>query len=494
MQNIDKLLGDNRVKIPDYLLKKSTVVDTDKVHNKLKKLQERANKINKNNNRYKFRPVALGEKDAYNFGASQIISNPSLYAQPRNNDNEKIDELLRIAKITAFKSREQLDDVEYEEAIKQFLFEFAPSISKYNLYSKIHSIFNIFSDKNYTERNFDKDYLGKTDANEYIKSMEKNIMNTKIKQTLDKEQRERDFEDQLLKQASQGLSKFDDDEGVEETKEEIRKESELQYDTEIKTKNDDIKEIEKQIINFRERLQKINEDENKYNEQISIINNRQTKGVEMSSAERSLIEGYNRSIDEISRLRINYNAKIGLYEDNITKLKETIEKLTKQKTEFNVEKALEKKKEKTELARQKYFDSFMEKLIKDGVITEEEFKKMIEDDLVINNIMDVEKLVKFYPLHKTGTIKDEKQKFVEIIKSTDILNNTPSARINRLRMMYLYSPKARLVMDKAGYSDKDFTDNMMKETFDNLIKDVKSSTVKSIGDKIGKVKIKVPTD
>jgi hypothetical protein len=74
--------------------------------------------------------------------------------------------------MTARTARRNKDDAGYDQERQTFMRTYGTQISKYNLYTKLNEIFNLFSDINYNEPAFDKDYLGQSASGDYLKSIE----------------------------------------------------------------------------------------------------------------------------------------------------------------------------------------------------------------------------------------------------------------------------------------------------------------------------------
>ena len=102
--------------------------------------------------------------------SQDIINYPQLVATRSMRDTEQIAEILRMAKITAYKSREYGLDEEAEK--NSFIRDYSNKISQFNLYTKIIQIFNNFQDPNYSEPMFDRDYITGSTSNQYIKSID----------------------------------------------------------------------------------------------------------------------------------------------------------------------------------------------------------------------------------------------------------------------------------------------------------------------------------
>jgi hypothetical protein len=125
-------------KIPDYLLQKSYDQTTPiAIKRRLEKLQKENALKYQSKHEYRFRPANLPDRVD---GLDRAI-NPEKYAVRTQTDQQQIQELLRLAKITAKTARMNRDDTGYENEKKRFMQSFSIMISKYNLNGQINTIF-----------------------------------------------------------------------------------------------------------------------------------------------------------------------------------------------------------------------------------------------------------------------------------------------------------------------------------------------------------------
>jgi hypothetical protein len=113
---------------------------------------------------YKYNPIQLPS------GVDKFVD-PTAYVKPSTTDHQQIGELLRMAKMTARVARLNKNDDGYDAEKSKFMSTYSSQISKYNLYTKMHEIWNNFADRNYSEPAYDKDYLGSSASNDYLKSL-----------------------------------------------------------------------------------------------------------------------------------------------------------------------------------------------------------------------------------------------------------------------------------------------------------------------------------
>ena len=141
----------------------------EETNKKLMRKIEQLNKINTqrllNSSKKAFSTVKI----KHNVNENPLLF-PDLYGNKIMRDTEQINELLRMAKIVAFKSREFNLDTSQER--DDFIRDYSAKISQFNLYTKINQIFNLFEDPNYNEPMFDKDYIGHNTSTDYAKSLD----------------------------------------------------------------------------------------------------------------------------------------------------------------------------------------------------------------------------------------------------------------------------------------------------------------------------------
>ncbi len=152
-------------KIPDYALRPS--YDHTTPESVLKKLAEYEKKNQERMRRkiaYKYNPIRLPN-------AVDKFVNPEAFKTPAQTDRQQVGELIRMSKMHAKTARLNRDDAGYAAERDKFFRDFSNQISKYNLYTKMYEIWNLFSDKSYSEPAFDKDYLGTSASTDYLKSL-----------------------------------------------------------------------------------------------------------------------------------------------------------------------------------------------------------------------------------------------------------------------------------------------------------------------------------
>ncbi len=138
----------------------------------LQKMKERAERLNKMKKMYKYRPISQNLNTPIN-----IWNHPQALAVKNPSDSEKQQELIRMAKILAHNVRLNRTDEEYAQERDNFMRQYSSQISKYNLYTKLNEVFNLFSDPNYSEPAFDKDSLNKSATENYLSSLNRRIRN-----------------------------------------------------------------------------------------------------------------------------------------------------------------------------------------------------------------------------------------------------------------------------------------------------------------------------
>ncbi len=173
-------------KIPDYVLKKSYDHTTPPaIAAKLAKLQKANAARLSGKQPYQFRPATFKSADPVRqviapsytrFGdGTDVALNPERYTTRVQNSHQEIAQVLRMAKITARTARINRDDAGYDAEKNRFMQTFVAPINKYNLFTQLNNIFNLFRDKNYTEPAFDATYLGPNSSDAYQKSLEERL-------------------------------------------------------------------------------------------------------------------------------------------------------------------------------------------------------------------------------------------------------------------------------------------------------------------------------
>ncbi len=120
-------------KIPDYLLKPSYDNTTaPEVAKKLAQLKKKNEMKYVEKRQYRFRPAM------FKVDPVDKIVNPQNHAVRSTTDQQQIQELLRLAKITAKTARSNRDDQGYDAEKKKFMQSFSLMISKYNLTSQLN--------------------------------------------------------------------------------------------------------------------------------------------------------------------------------------------------------------------------------------------------------------------------------------------------------------------------------------------------------------------
>jgi hypothetical protein len=151
------------------------LVDTSSLEATKRKLEELKKKNMMQQNairRRRYQPIVI-EHDL----TMTKLQNPELFSARVVPPSTEASELIRMAKILAYQTRQSNlnDDLEYESARKSFLNEYASKISQHNLYTKINGIFDLFFNPNYKETMFDSSYLQPGASNEYMKSVNNKI-------------------------------------------------------------------------------------------------------------------------------------------------------------------------------------------------------------------------------------------------------------------------------------------------------------------------------
>ncbi len=150
-------------------LKLEPVINQNAVQKKLNVLAKRNLKRQDMYDRLKYKPVRITRPNIEN-----VWNNPLAHSMAVQSDGQEISELLRMAKTLAFKTREKFPNSpeDYDREKDRFMRDYSGKISKYNLYTKLLGIFNLYKDPNYSEPMFDKDYLKQTVSNDYSKSID----------------------------------------------------------------------------------------------------------------------------------------------------------------------------------------------------------------------------------------------------------------------------------------------------------------------------------
>lgn len=157
-------------------LRLEPVVNQSAVQNKLNVLAKRNLKRQQMFDRLKFKPIRITRPNIEN-----VWNNPLAHSVPVQSDGQEISEILRMAKVLAFKTREIFPNSpeDYNREMDRFMRDYSAKISKYNLYTKLVGIFNLYRDPNYSEPMFDKDYIKQTTSNDYIKSVNEKLKSVK---------------------------------------------------------------------------------------------------------------------------------------------------------------------------------------------------------------------------------------------------------------------------------------------------------------------------
>ena len=146
----------------------------------LAKLEAR-NRANKTNHQYHYKSMLDQLK-----GRSTIamLENPRAYAQTQDQSlaNQRA-ELVRMAKITANEAR--LSMATYDQTREQFITNYSPKINQFRMLPEIQGIFQQFSDPNYSEKGYDKNYLGQGSSDKYLESILAGRQSDQIKKALE---------------------------------------------------------------------------------------------------------------------------------------------------------------------------------------------------------------------------------------------------------------------------------------------------------------------
>jgi hypothetical protein len=119
---------------------------------------------------------------------SAMLENPKPYAQQldQSSANQKM-ELIRMAKITANEARS--DMATYDQTREQFITNYSPKINEFRMLPQIQGIFQQFSDPNYSEKGYDKNYLGQGASDKYLESIIAGRQSNILSQQLEELQR-----------------------------------------------------------------------------------------------------------------------------------------------------------------------------------------------------------------------------------------------------------------------------------------------------------------
>jgi len=157
-------------KIPDHILKPVYDHTDNKTYlDKIKKYEAINARKNAQRSQYRYNPPIP-------VNAVKKMIDPVNYSVRTPTDQQEINELIRMAKMTARTARLNRSDEEYTAERRSFMTTYSRLISKFNLYTKMNEIFNSFQDVNYSEPAFDKDYLGASASNNYQQALEKRIV------------------------------------------------------------------------------------------------------------------------------------------------------------------------------------------------------------------------------------------------------------------------------------------------------------------------------
>ena len=146
----------------------------------LAKLEAR-NRANKANHQYHFKSMLDQLKGR---STMAMLDNPRAYAQVQdpNLTNQKA-ELVRMAKITANEARKNMGT--YDEAREQFITNYSPKINQFRMLPEIQGIFQQFSDPSYSEKGYDKNYLGQGASDKYLESIIAGRQSEQLKKSLE---------------------------------------------------------------------------------------------------------------------------------------------------------------------------------------------------------------------------------------------------------------------------------------------------------------------
>jgi hypothetical protein len=146
----------------------------------LAKLEAR-NQANKANHQYHFKSMLDQLKGR---STMAMLDNPKAYAQVHdpNLTNQKA-ELVRMAKITANEARKNMG--RYDEAREEFITNYSPKINQFRMLPEIQGIFQQFSDPNYSEKGYDKNYLAQSASDKYLESIIAGRQSEQLKKSLE---------------------------------------------------------------------------------------------------------------------------------------------------------------------------------------------------------------------------------------------------------------------------------------------------------------------
>ena len=153
---------------PSLFVPKYGIADVATALKKIKAMEQRNAIRNAEKAKYVYRPP-MGTP------LTVKMMNPEAFSTRSLTESQQVSELVRMAKMHAQTVRQNKNDIEYEKERDKFMSQYSPQISKYNLYTKMNEIFNLFKDPKYSEPAFDKDYLGQSASSDYLKSLEKRI-------------------------------------------------------------------------------------------------------------------------------------------------------------------------------------------------------------------------------------------------------------------------------------------------------------------------------
>jgi hypothetical protein len=119
---------------------------------------------------------------------SAMLENPKPYAQQldQSSANQKM-ELIRMAKITANEARS--DMALYDQTREEFITNYSPKINEFRMLPQIQGIFQQFSDPNYSEKGYDKNYLAQGASDKYLESIIAGRQSNILSQQLEELQR-----------------------------------------------------------------------------------------------------------------------------------------------------------------------------------------------------------------------------------------------------------------------------------------------------------------
>lgn len=296
-------------------LKLVRIVDDTEFKKKLDKKKRMNSQMYKSKLERTFKPIEIMREKKLN----AFSVNPALVATRSLSSSQEIAELLRMAKIRAFKYRNAFPDDEtgYQVNKQQFMQEYGAKISQYNLFTKLNEIFNNYQDKNYRESMFDKDYLGVGISSSYEKSMNERMKNEKKTRDLAMEMR--------------GFELLDPRLGRRLTKEDEK----LTLPKLIERYEVDIKKMEEQKQGLLEEMRKLDDriERIKSGEETTLVN--------ITLLESSL-KGLGDKYDELSGNIVNKQLQIEEIRERIENAKrERKEEKARRKEEARIEKELE---------------------------------------------------------------------------------------------------------------------------------------------------------